>query len=434
MAGTADEIHESYPPPPPSSAPHATASAGADQQEEQQGLTKQKPTMAAGLRRRVLHFTPSWFSVTMGTGIVAILLHNLPYRFPGSDQLAIAVFILNIALFCSFSLASAARYILWPKVFWTMLYHPQQSLFLGTVSMGFATLVNLTVLIGVPAFGPHFAQFAWSLWWVDVALSLLISIGVPIILFTQHEQELKSINAVWLLPIVAPNVAAASGGLVATVLPDTEARVTIIVSYLLWASMPVATIIMTLVFLRMAIYKVPPAEAVVSLFLPVGACGQGAYGLLQIAAATRSLTERSGAWLAAAGLDADRAVAVADAVWGVSICTSLIIWAFGWFWLLVALYVIIDMSFQRKVPFNMGWWGLTFPIGAHATATVTFAKQLGSTTFEMVGMIQSCVVCFLWLYIASMTAIRAWEGSIFVAPCLGSTGEPPKEAPKKKQY
>lgn len=33
------------------------------------------------LRRITLHFTPSWFSVNMGTGITSILLHELPYQF-----------------------------------------------------------------------------------------------------------------------------------------------------------------------------------------------------------------------------------------------------------------------------------------------------------------------------------------------------------------
>lgn len=86
------------------------------------------------------------------------------------------------------------------------------------------------------------------MWWIDVALSLLIGLGVPcvdavsftrlcssklffppqrnrFILFTQHDQEFSSINPVWLLPVVAPNVAAASGALVASVLPEVRTSI-----------------------------------------------------------------------------------------------------------------------------------------------------------------------------------------------------------------
>ena len=47
------------------------------------------------LRRIVLHFTPSWFSVNMGTGIVSILLHELPYQFRGLGIISNIVFRLN---------------------------------------------------------------------------------------------------------------------------------------------------------------------------------------------------------------------------------------------------------------------------------------------------------------------------------------------------
>jgi hypothetical protein len=35
------------------------------------------------MRRAVMHFTPSWFACSMGTGITAILAHSLPYQFEG---------------------------------------------------------------------------------------------------------------------------------------------------------------------------------------------------------------------------------------------------------------------------------------------------------------------------------------------------------------
>ena len=40
------------------------------------------------LRRVVVNFTPSWFAVTMGTGITSILLRNEPYQFRGIDILS----------------------------------------------------------------------------------------------------------------------------------------------------------------------------------------------------------------------------------------------------------------------------------------------------------------------------------------------------------
>jgi hypothetical protein len=54
---------------------------------------------------------------------------------------------------CSPTFSCSLRYIIWPSVFWRMLSHSQQSLFLGTFPMGFATIVNMVVFACVPSFG-----------------------------------------------------------------------------------------------------------------------------------------------------------------------------------------------------------------------------------------------------------------------------------------
>ena len=96
---------------------------------------------------------------------------------------------------------------------------------------------------------------------------------------SKHEIELQNIHAVWLLPVVAPIVAAATGSIIAEVLPDNHALVTIIVSYLLWgAGVPLSIFILVIYFHRLLIHKLPPREVVVSVLLPLGPFGQGAFG------------------------------------------------------------------------------------------------------------------------------------------------------------
>jgi hypothetical protein len=51
-----------------------------------------------GWRRVVRNFSPSWFSVTMGTGIVAVLFINIPWKADWLYYLSIVFFILNCSL------------------------------------------------------------------------------------------------------------------------------------------------------------------------------------------------------------------------------------------------------------------------------------------------------------------------------------------------
>lgn len=89
----------------------------------------------------------------MGTGIVSILLHNLPYNGIWLYWLSVVIFVLNICLFLMFFVISILRYALYPEIWTAMLHHPTQSLFVGTFPMALATIVNMVVYVCVPAFG-----------------------------------------------------------------------------------------------------------------------------------------------------------------------------------------------------------------------------------------------------------------------------------------
>ena len=54
-----------------------------------------------------------------------------------------------------------------------MLHDPTQSLFVGAIPMGFATIVNGIVFFCVPRFGSPAVEAAWVTFWIDTGLSLV---------------------------------------------------------------------------------------------------------------------------------------------------------------------------------------------------------------------------------------------------------------------
>lgn len=101
--------------------------------------------------------------------------------------------------------------------------------------------------------------------------------------------ELKSVTAAWLLPIVAPIVASASGGIVAGSLSNPQhALWTVIVSYILWGTgVPLAMCVLCIYFHRLVVHKLPPLEVIVSVFLPLGPLGQGSFAIMQLGKVAR---------------------------------------------------------------------------------------------------------------------------------------------------
>ena len=101
---------------------------------------------------------------------------------------------------------------------------------------------------------------------------------------TVHGHSIQTMTAAWLLPIVSTIVAAATGSLVAGILPDAEyALLTLLTSYVLWGTgVPLAMVVLVIYFLRLTTSNLPPKAVVVSTFLPLGPLGQGGFGIMQL--------------------------------------------------------------------------------------------------------------------------------------------------------
>lgn len=74
--------------------------------------------------------------------------------------------------------------------------------------------------------------------------------------------------------------------------------------------------------------------------------------------------------------------------WFIAIC----FWAFGTFWLVVAVITIIRI---RRFPFTIGWWGTVFPMGVYSNGTVLISKELPSKFFKNLGTVSANVLCRL---------------------------------------
>ncbi|KAH7014160.1 voltage-dependent anion channel, partial [Microdochium trichocladiopsis] len=362
----------------------------------------------------------------MGTGIVSILLFTFSETYPDSQallfQLSVFFFGLNIFLYSVILSATVLRYVFYPKFFVMMISDPGQAMYLGTMPMGLATLITMTVNVIVPRFdtatSTGWATTAWAIWWIDVVISLACALGVPWLVQTRHRgiTDLEKMTAGWLLPIVSPIVASSTGSAVASVLSPPDALVTILVSYvILGTGLCAALTIIVIYYLRITTWKLPPTEHMFSTFLPLGALGQGGFAFQQLGAqAIRvfPVTETLPAMRAAAGGVTGGPEAVADALLVAKILFTLgfviaiMLWGFAMLWL---FFAVLSVTRQR-VPFSNGWWASTFPLGVLATSTLAMGRNLPSVAFQTLGTIFGVVVIFMWVVVSSMLVARVATG------------------------
>ncbi|MDN5443198.1 MAG: TDT family transporter [Acinetobacter sp.] len=368
----------------------------------------QKPFTQLGQRHNIIRqFTPNWFTVSMGTGVVALIVSEFPMLKALTWQLGTGLWYFNILLFVLFSVLYGLRWAFYPHEAKQIFQHPSMSLFLGTIPMALATILNGFLKYGQPIYGDTAVQIAQTLWYADVVLALLVAWAVPFAMYRHQEHALQQMTAVWLLPIVACEVAASSGGLLLGHLAaDTHAVAILLGSYVLWGvSVLPAFAILTILMLRLVLHKLPEKELAVSSWLALGPIGTAALALLVLGHQAPTLMASLG--LAQLGQLFQQA----------GILASLILLGFGLWWLGIAVLTTLHHA-KQDLPFNLGWWGLTFPLGVYTLAILTLAQQLNLAFLYAVGYAFATILMLLWSLVATKTAQGFYQGHLFFSPCL----------------
>ncbi|MBB3240221.1 C4-dicarboxylate transporter/malic acid transport protein [Pseudomonas sp. Tn43] len=360
-------------------------------------------------RDAIRQFTPNWFAATMGTGILALALAQFPLAIPGLRSIAEGLWMFNILLFCTFSAMYMARWIMFFDEAKQIFGHSTVSMFFGTIPMGLATIINGLLVFGGARWGSAVIPLAEALWWIDVVMALACGVLIPYMMFTRQEHSIDQMTAVWLLPVVAAEVAAASGGALAPHLLDTGAQfVMLITSYVLWAySVPVALSILVILLLRMALHKLPHESMAASSWLSLGPIGTGALGMLVIGSDAPAIFSMQGLQ------------GIGEVAQGIGLIAGILFWGLGLWWMAMATLITVRY-FKAGVPFNLGWWGFTFPIGVYALTTLKLGAILHSVFFNIFGGCLVLVLAALWLIVVSRTIAGAYRGDLFVSPCLAS--------------
>ena len=130
-------------------------------------------------REMIRQFTPNWFAATMGTGILALALPQVPGVGASLHPVGEALWYFNIALFTLFAGLYTARWTMFGHEARRIFGHNTVSMFIGTIPMGLATIINGFLAFGLPRFGAGVIPIAETLWWIDVAMSLACGVAIP---------------------------------------------------------------------------------------------------------------------------------------------------------------------------------------------------------------------------------------------------------------
>lgn len=332
-------------------------------------------------------FTPNWFTAGMGTGITAVVAYTQVGAPAWLQHGATALWLVNIVLVALLSVLFVGRLVSDPGALKDILHDPVQSMFLGAIPMAVTTIVNGFVDMGRPLFGHTALAIAGPLWLFNVALAVASAVVVPYAMFVSHDHRLERMTGVWLMPFVPPEVVAASGGLLLPhVTSHAMAQAILTGSLVLWAlSVPIAFLLLGVLLLRLSLHKLPPRDMAISTWITLGTLGTGVMGMVGLG---KSMPLLFGA--------------LGHAMDGAAVLVALALWGFGLWWLVISILLTVHHA-RRGLPFNLGWWGLTFPLGVFAAGTNMLYGQLKVPFVGVMAVIFFLMLASFWAMVATRT-------------------------------
>lgn len=365
---------------------------------------------APGLRLR--YVGPNWYSAVMGTAIVASAGAGAPGCPGWLRDGCTGMWVLAAGLLVLVLAARGGHWVRHPDEARRQLLDPAVAPFYGCLPMALLSVGGGALTLGPRVVGERAAVTAdAALWTAGTAGALLVAAAVPYLMVTRHRIGPADASPVWLLPVVAPMVAAALGPALVPHLPSgaRQAREGLLLGcYAMFGLSLLATLmLLPLVWGRLLRYGPLPVALTPALFLVLGPLGQST---------------------AAAGALADAApYAVAppyaSALHGFAVLYGVPVMGFALLWLASAAAMVVRAA-RGGLRFSMTWWAFTFPVGTCATGAASLARHTGLHAAAWLAVALFALLAAAWAAAAAGTLRGLLTGALPAPAAAAPTAQP----------
>jgi tellurite resistance protein TehA-like permease len=106
--------------------------------------------------------------------------------------------------------------------------------------------------------------------------------------------------------------------------------------------------------------------------------------------------------------------AVGNGLATVALAYGVLVWGFAIYWLLMSIALTVR-GYRHGLPFTLGWWAFTFPVGVLTAGTDALFAQTHAALFAVAATLLLTLLATMWSLVASQTirfAIRNATASL----------------------
>ncbi|OPG15172.1 hypothetical protein [Ferroacidibacillus organovorans] len=344
------------------------------------------------MKRLLFEFHTQWFTIVMGIGIVAGLSATAPFYVPARALLSNTLAGIDGTLLVAATLILLFQLVIHPRKSLKDFLDPARTLFYGAFAMAINVVGNDVLILGAHATYASFAiALSKAIWLIGCVASLFSVLAVPIVLFLRREKSLEHTRAAWLIPVVPPIVAAATGANLLPYFVNSSMRLDMTLAILALFGLTLFFFLVMSVFVvsrlthhaRIGGFEAP------SLFIEIGPIGMSMATLSNLAIHSSALSVLSGSVLKTL------AILVSCGMYGI-----------GFWWIITASFFSIYHLTRRGdgLKHHLGWWSYVFPLGSFTTGTFSLAMLLGEpAVLRVAGALQFYLLWGFFLIVIAQT-------------------------------
>ncbi|KAJ4390467.1 hypothetical protein N0V85_007191 [Neurospora sp. IMI 360204] len=370
-------------------------------------------------RKRLMHFTFAWYTVTLSTSGVSLVLAITPHRFRGLSTIGLVIFLLDLLFFLVITASITLRFVLYKGTFRRAFTRPNEALFVPTFFLSIAAILcNVAEYARIFIFNddisyggshssnnstasslPAFATFLCIAFWFFSALTFLASVIQYHLLFTvkaERRLSLTTITPAWVLPIFPVMLIGTLAGSFSRTQPPESAMAMICAGLAAQGlGLLVSFFFFSSYLSRLMAFGLPAQRP--GMFIAVGPPSFTGAAVISMASdiprVFSQLQESRVAILTGVG---DMATLTAGVKLG-AIWLGVFLWGLGfWFFVSAVAGCVAGMRDKR---FHLSWWSMVFPNVGFTIASIKIGTGLGSEGVLWMGSGMTVALVLAWAFI-----------------------------------